>query len=122
MLITKGYGISVGYINKSCPTDLQPYVDAYALGEKKKDESNWILGVYVRDAILSSIGNSEWFRGKNAELHEYPKEPLLSVESKGDKELSEAEKQMEVDRFFAQEAARRANWKRNKKIKGSIVS
>lgn len=44
----------------------------------------------------------------------YFKEPMLKY-TRMQRELTEEEKQREVDKFFAEEDARRMNWKRNKK-------
>lgn len=67
----------------------------------------WLNGRYVSEAIMSTIGNSQWFKGKSAPINEYPKEPYSFMESRF---ITEDEKQREVDKFFAQESARRANW------------
>ena len=54
----------------------------------------------------------ELFKGKRTQPNEYPKEPYPFAESRF---ITEDEKQREVDKFFAQESARRANWKRTHK-------
>ncbi|MBQ2800462.1 MAG: hypothetical protein IJF03_03640 [Lachnospiraceae bacterium] len=71
----------------------------------------WMNGMYISNAIMSTIGNSGWFRGKNSEPNEYPKEPF-NLFGNNTGEITEEEKQREVNKFFAQESARRANWKR----------
>lgn len=77
----------------------------------------WMNGKYVADAIMSTIGNSGWFRGKGAPANKYPKEPYQLNESTA---LTKEEKQCEVDKFFAQESARRANWKRTHKRQENV--
>ena len=55
----------------------------------------------------------------------YIEKPILSqikIGTKDSNKLTEEEKQRQVDLFFAREKARRVNWKRNQKIKGSTVS
>lgn len=71
----------------------------------------WLNGRYVADAIMSTIGNSPWFKGKASPLHKYPKEPYR-IFGNAPKNMTADEKQREVDKFFAQESVRRANWKR----------
>lgn len=99
---------------KSCPVDLEPYDRAHKLQMKEQNTMLWLNGKYVADAIMSTIGNSGWFKGKGVPVNEYPKEPyaLYTNESKF---MTEDEKQREVDKFFAQESARRANWRRTHK-------
>lgn len=62
------------------------------------------------DALFATVGNM--LSGKGSRRFEYPKTPYEL--NQGHKELTENEKQMEVDRFFAREQARRINFKRNK--------
>ena len=96
---------------RSCPVELKPYDIAH---KNRLEEQNTMMfwqGRYVADAIMSTIGNSGWFRGKSAPLHEYPKEPY-QIFGNTPKNMTSDEKQREVDKFFAQESVRRANWKR----------
>ena len=71
----------------------------------------WTMGQYVLSALTASVGNM--FKKKGTKPTEYLKEPLFRKQLAAKAELSDAEKQREVDRFFAQEKARRVNWKRN---------
>jgi len=72
----------------------------------------WLNGKYIADSIMATIGNSGWFKAKGTQPNEYPKEPYPFAESRF---ITEDEKQREVDKFFAQESARRANWRRTHK-------
>lgn len=116
-MITKGYGFSIDDIDWSCPADLKPYAKAYELEQKKIDENNWFLGQYFAHALNSTVCNAFLWRSKSDAPGKYPERPFLydAKESRG--ELSEEEKQREVDLFFAQEKARRINWKRTHKKK-----
>ena len=97
---------------KSCPADMEPYDRAHRLRVDEQNFMLWLNGKYVAGAIMSTIGNSGWFRGKGAPVNEYPKEPY-SLHN--DLYTTEDKKQQEVDKFFAQESVRKANWKRNRK-------
>lgn len=96
----------------SCPVDLEPYDRAHQLQVKEKNFMLWLNGRYVSEAIMSTIGNSGWFKEKGTLPNEYPKEPYSFGERKL---LTKEEKQREVDKFFAQESVRRANWRRTHK-------
>lgn len=82
-----------------------------------RDEELWRLGIYIREALKSSVCNNGLWKSKGQALDEYPDKPFLQDASFNSREPSEEEKQREVDRFFAQESARRANWKRIHKKK-----
>lgn len=71
-----------------------------------------LQGQYIAEAILATVGNM--FSSKSAKLHKYPKKPY-EIFGKEKIELTEEEKQRQVDLFFAQEKARRSNWKRKHK-------
>lgn len=81
--------------------DMNPHIiniftEAKRIQNKEKNAFMHLQGVYMRDAILSSICNS--FRGKGTEPYEYPKEPY-NIE--GERELTEEEKDMQVEQLFA---------------------
>lgn len=112
LLITKGYGLTPYDIGQSCPADLQPYEDAYMLQMKQRDAEIWSwCGNYGYSAIATAISNN-FSKNYNAK---YIKHPML--EGMRTKPLTEEEKMLEVDKFFAQEDARRANWKQSHRKK-----
>lgn len=78
--------------------------------EKRKEEAKmveftgWIYGIYTSNAIMSTIGNSSWFKDKHTKAHEYPDNPLEKVNR--DKQLysddlTEEEKKRETELLFA---------------------
>ena len=73
-----------------------------------------LQGLYVRDAIDSTICNA--FRDKQ-EKPKYPQKPYPLFEE--NRELTEEEKQREVELFFAQQDVMRANFQMAHKNKGS---
>ena len=92
-------------------------IKLHQLGHKEtvlmRDEEMWRLGLYIRESLKSTVCNSFVWKGKGQLPDEYPKQPFL--QSKEHHEITEQEKRLEVERFFAQESARRANWKRTHK-------
>ncbi len=87
------------------------YSEKLRLETERRNNMAYLQGKYFVDGILSTVGNM-FSKGKP---FEYPKEPYQLF---GKRELTEEEKQREVDLFFAREEARRRNWKRNKKRGG----
>lgn len=88
-------------------------------GHKEKmimrDEEMWRLGIYVREALKSTVCNGFVWKGKGQQSDEYPQRPFMQSDNICTQEITEEEKQREVDKFFAQESARRANWRRTHK-------
>lgn len=78
-----------------------------------RDEEAWINNIYTMRAfevVMAHFGAG--LSGKKSSA-KYFEEPMLK-NVQGQRELTEEEKQREVDKFFARENARRVNWKRNK--------
>ena len=122
-MVTKGYGLTIDDIDWSCPAELEPYKKAYAIEQKELDVQNWSLGLYYYHAACAATHNAIMNAfGKHGDA-KYLEMPLLSDRMAENKELSDEEKQKAVDQFFAQEKARRVNWRRNhpKKNEGDGV-
>lgn len=95
-------------------------MDGYKRRIEQQDYMNWLNGQYTMSALTVAISNCF---SKNSNL-KYIEKPIMQMVSEQNRPLTEEEKQLEVDRFFAQEKARRVNWKRNhkKENKDSVVS
>ncbi|MFQ9515337.1 MAG: hypothetical protein ACLRZ9_05875 [Eubacterium sp.] len=65
--------------------------------------------MYIKSAVGTAIENCFAERPKS----KYINKPMLQDFEDRNKQLTEEEKQREVDLFFAREKARRVNWKRN---------
>ena len=90
----------------------------FFLAQKKRrqaeDERDYLLGLYVREALRSTVCNAFLWKRKGAAPDQYPAKPFLQDlpdRQKGSR-MTEEEKQRAVDLFFAQEKVRRVNWKR----------
>lgn len=118
-MVTKGYGLTVEDIDNSCPADLEPYAEAHRLEMVERD--NYIYSVFGNYAISAFVYAIEHNFAKNPKS-EYMNKPMLSLDNVSNREMTEGEKQKEVDLFFAREKARRVNWKRNKRSKDDSVS
>ena len=90
---------------------MEPYEKAYQMQIKKQDEQMWIMGMYVNSAVFVAVEHCLY--GKKAES-KYIDIPLMQKRESASLNtgLSEIEKQKAVDKFFAQEEARRINWRR----------
>ena len=78
---------------------------AYELKRRQQNEMLWMQGLYVRDALLSTVGNM--FAGKSSSHIEYPAEPYPvtteQVEEKKALEHKKMEERMKAD-FMAMAA------------------
>lgn len=82
MCVTQQYGFTTEKIGDMCPCELKPYELAYKLHQQQIDMQNHMLGRYVRMSILSTLGNSQWFKGNHTPPFEYPDMPFLQQEVK----------------------------------------
>jgi hypothetical protein len=75
------------------------YRKSHELKRRQQNESLWLQGIYVRDALLATVGNM--FADKSANKNEYPAEPYpVTVEQIAEKEAAEnrkAEERMKAD-------------------------
>lgn len=66
---------------------VRAYRKADELKRRRQNEALWMQGLYIRDALLSTVGNM--FAGKGATPIEYPKEPYPVTEE----QLAEKERE-----------------------------
>ena len=78
------------------------YRKADELRRKRENETLWVQGLYVRDALICTVGNM--FSGKGATKHEYPKEPYAITELEI-REREEREAKIREERIKANFAA-----------------
>lgn len=109
-MVTMGYGFTAEYIDWSCPAELEPYEKAHKMYLEEQDSIAWKSGIYMHSAIIVAL--DEAFNGRNAKS-KYFEQPIFSIIEKQNQELSEEEKDRQVDLFFKQQNAMRINWKRS---------
>jgi hypothetical protein len=82
-------------------TMVRAFRKADELKRQRQNEVLWMQGLYVREALLSTVGNM--FSGKGATPIEYPKEPYPitagQVEEKKEREQKNMEERMKADLF-----------------------
>lgn len=113
-MVTKGYGFTVDDIDWSCPADLEPYAKAHNLELMEHDAQMHSMGKYNEIAfgvVMAHFGAG--LAGKDSHA-EYIEKPFMQMDDPN-RELTEEEIQMEVDRFFEDERRRREEWKRKKR-------
>lgn len=91
------------------PHIIQIHIKAHKQWLQERNELAYIQGVYMRDAIESSICNG--FRAKGSKPYEYPKEPY---EFWGERELTEQEKDMQINQIFANLQLMKSNFEKNR--------
>lgn len=105
LICTKGYGVSIREIYKSCPVDMQPYVDAYKKESEEKQAYLHLAGVYFMDAIRASVCNQ--LAGKGHKPYEYPNKPY------GIKQ--EVSRKQQAEQLFAELKTMQINFELSKK-------
>ena len=67
---------------------VRAYRKPFELKRRHENESLWIQGLYVRDALMATVGNM--FAGKSDKKNEYPREPYpVTAEQVAEKEAEE---------------------------------
>ena len=73
---------------------VRAYRKAHELKRRQQNEALWMQGLYVRDALLATVGNM--FADKSYKKNEYPAEPYpVTVEQISEKEAVENRKMEE---------------------------
>lgn len=101
------------------PVKLEIFFRAHREKVRLQDERDYFMGLYVREALRSTVCNSFLWKQKGTAPDQYPDKPFMQmIECQKDAErMSAEEKQRAVDRFFAQEKVRRVNWRRGQREK-----
>ncbi len=81
---------------------VRAYRKADELKRRRENEILWLQGVYVRDALVCTVGNM--FAGKSGKQYEYPKEPYAITEA-DIREREEREARLAQERIKAEFAA-----------------
>lgn len=89
---------------KSKPFELKSHQIAYELKEKKKDEENWLLGLYVKSAFETVISHAINGFSKKKSDAKYIEMPFLFMEDKNKQLTQEEIDDMEIQKMiFAEE-------------------
>lgn len=81
---------------------VRAYRRADELKRRRENEILWLQGVYVRDALICTVGNM--FAGKSGKQYEYPKEPYAITEA-DIREREERDSRLAEERIKAEFAA-----------------
>ncbi|MBQ0111771.1 MAG: hypothetical protein KBT03_01455 [Bacteroidales bacterium] len=58
------------------PHIINIYMDAEKLKQKRTDEEQFVLGMYIREALLSTVCNSFIYKKKTDTPNKYPSQPF----------------------------------------------
>ena len=83
------------------------YKDAYKLRVRQQDENNWMLGMYVYEAILNCSPVLHAFSKKGTKPLPYPEKPYLADQLV---EKTEAEKEQEMENERLKFIVQMNNW------------
>lgn len=86
-------GMSYGEFWNQDVALVRAYRKADELKRRRQNEALWMQGLYIRDALLSTVGNM--FAGKGATPNEYPKEPYPVTEEQRIEKEREKYRRME---------------------------
>lgn len=102
------------------PRRMKPYIEAYNIKQKRKDEEMWLMGAYVYEAFTTVMANVFSKHGH----HKYRDKPFTEEEPVKEKmreatgkQLTEEEKQKHINNLFLALSIMQANFNINKQIK-----
>ena len=73
---------------------VRAYRKAYELKRRQQNDALWLQGIYVRDALLATVGNM--FADKNSNKNEYPTEPYpITADQVAEREAAQNRKMEE---------------------------
>ena len=101
------------------PKRIKPYKKAYELKLKENDEQSWLQGMYIQQALLSTVGNM--FRGKNSKPFKYPDKPFsldTKAKASSNKPLTEEERKQQVNNLFLSLKVMQSNFNNEHKNEG----
>lgn len=108
-------GISLEEFEHMTPTELGYCLKGYEMRRKMQDRAVWeYFGTYGLSAVMTAVEHC--LAGSKA-VSKYIEKPNLQDGTLQSRPLTEEEKMLEVDKFFAQEEARRINWRRTHRKK-----
>lgn len=108
---------------KSLPIELPAFYKAYKQRRKIRDEEMWIMGQYIMSALDATVCNNSLWKGKHGTPSKYIEKPIFSqYEEKKERELTEEEKQSQLDKFVMSLKLLESNFKANRKNKDGTVS
>ena len=85
---------------------VRAYRKADEMKRRRENQTLWVQGLYVRDALLCTVGNM--FSGKTGKKHEYPEEayPITELEIREREEREAKIREERIKASFAAFAAR----------------
>lgn len=97
-------GVSEGHFWESSPKDLEPYVEADNMREKRLDQHMWLMGIYINNAVGVAVSKALSGSKSRAKYLERPFSEEAFIEDRTPKE--------NFDRFSAWAVAYNENFKR----------
>lgn len=100
------------------PRILMPILEGYKLKRKVIDENQWLLGGYIFEAVSIALGNMSKKKGQKPDNYfEEIKKPALQSIGSTNGELTEEEKQRQLDLLVAGLRIKQANFELAKQQK-----
>lgn len=86
----------------STPKELQVYIDAEKLSQRRRDAENWQMGMYNMSAFSVALGRALSGRKSKAKYMDKPlSEQIAEKKKEEDENLTEEQKAVERDKLMA---------------------
>lgn len=87
---------------ESTPKELQVYIDAEKLSQRRRDAENWQMGMYNMSAFSVALGRALSGRKSKAKYMDKPlSEQIAEKKKEEDENLTEEQKAVERDKLMA---------------------
>lgn len=87
---------------ESTPKELQVYIDAEKLSQRRRDAENWQMGMYNMSAVSVALGRALSGRKSKAKYMDKPlSEQIAEKKKEEDENLTEEQKAVERDKLMA---------------------
>ena len=99
---------------ESTPKELQVYIDAEKLSQRRRDAENWQMGMYNMSAFSVALGRALRGRKSKAKYMVKPlSEQIAEKKKEEDENLTEEQKAVERDKLMAALMTWQANFELN---------
>lgn len=107
-------GVSKKEFFESTPKELEVYIDAEKMAQRRRDSENWQMGMYNMSAFSVALGRALSGRKSKAKYMDKPLSEQIAEKAKEeDENLTEEQKEVERDKLLTALMTWQANFELN---------
>lgn len=107
-------GVTKAEFMDSTPKELEVYIEAEKMAQRRRDAENWQMGMYNMSAFSVALGKALSGRKSKAKYMEKPlSEQIMEKKKEEDENLTEEQKDVEREKLLAALMTWQANFELN---------